>query len=71
MDEPGARAFADSLGFGYVYFPATLHPVTGRDFGNAVLSRFPIEDERKIVLPFLARVAAYAAGRRGRHDRRR
>lgn len=55
MDESGARAFADSLGFGYVYFPATLHPVTNREYGNAVLSRFPIESERKIILPFLAR----------------
>lgn len=55
MDEPGARAFADSLGFGYVYFPSTVHPVTGRDFGNAILSRYPIEDDRKILMPFLAR----------------
>jgi endonuclease/exonuclease/phosphatase family metal-dependent hydrolase len=55
MDEPGTRAFADSLGLGYVYFPSTLHPTTGRDFGNAVLSRYPIENERKIVLPFRAR----------------
>ena len=55
MDEPGAHAFADSLGFGYVYFPSTLHPATNRDFGNAVLSRYPIENERKIILPFLAR----------------
>ena len=55
MDEAGARAFADSLGFGYVYFPATLHPATNREFGNAVLSRYPIENERKIILPFLAR----------------
>jgi endonuclease/exonuclease/phosphatase family metal-dependent hydrolase len=49
------KAIADSLGFGYVYFPATLHPHTGRDFGNAVLSRYPIEDDNKIILPFLAR----------------
>lgn len=55
MDEAGAHAFADSLGFGYVYFPSTLHPATNRDFGNAVLSRYPIENERKIILPFLAR----------------
>lgn len=55
MDESGAHAFADSLGFGYVYFPATLHPVTKRDFGNAILSRYPIENARKIILPFLAR----------------
>ena len=55
MDEAGVKAIADSLGFGYVYFPATLHPVTGRDFGNAVVSRYPIEAGRKLILPFLAR----------------
>ena len=55
MDEPGAQAFADALGMGYVYYPSTRHPVTGRDFGNAILSRYPISDDRKIVLPHLAR----------------
>jgi endonuclease/exonuclease/phosphatase (EEP) superfamily protein YafD len=55
MDERGTREIADSLGFSYVYYPATLHPVTKRDFGNAILSRFPIEEDRKIVLPHLAR----------------
>ncbi len=55
MDERGAHAFADSLGFSYVYFPASLNPVTRRDFGNAILSRFPIEDAHKIILPHLGR----------------
>lgn len=55
MDPQGARAIADSLGFGYVYFPAMLDPVTKRDFGNAVLSRYPIESARKIILPHLGR----------------
>lgn len=55
MDEAGARAFADSLGLEYVYYPSTLHPQTLRDFGNAILSRFPISEDRKILLPHLAR----------------
>jgi len=55
MDEDGARRIADALGLEYVYYPSTLHPVTGRDFGNAILTRFPIGDDRKIVLPHLAR----------------
>ncbi|HEY2805171.1 MAG TPA: endonuclease/exonuclease/phosphatase family protein, partial [Gemmatimonadales bacterium] len=33
MDERGVKLIADSLGMGYVYYPATLHPHTGRDFG--------------------------------------
>ena len=55
MDEAGTRAVADGLGLGYVYYPSTRHPATHRDFGNAILSRYPIGDDRKIVLPHLAR----------------
>lgn len=55
MDEAGTREIADSLDYSFVYYPATLHPLTGRDFGNAVLSRFPIVEDEKIVLPHLAR----------------
>ena len=55
MDEAGTQEIADSLGFAYVYYPSTLHPVTKRDFGNAILTRLPIEEDRKIVLPHLAR----------------
>jgi len=33
----------------------TRAPVARKDFGCAILSRFPIEDDRKIMLPHLAR----------------
>jgi len=56
MDAPGTRQIADSLGLHYLYFPATIHPANDRDFGNAILSRWPIRDARKIVLPHLARI---------------
>jgi endonuclease/exonuclease/phosphatase family metal-dependent hydrolase len=39
----------------YVYYPATQHPKFGRDFGNAVLTRWPIVADRKLVLPHLGR----------------
>lgn len=55
MDERGTKIIADSLGMGYVFYPATRHWKTGRDFGNAILSRWPLQDDRKIVLPHLAR----------------
>ena len=55
MDEPGTRRIAAALGMAYVYYPATVHPGTGRDFGNAILSRWPITDDRKLILPRLAR----------------
>ena len=55
MDEPGTRAIAESLGMRYVYYPATVHPHTGRDFGDAILSRWPLVDDHKVILPHLGR----------------
>jgi len=45
-----ARA-AERLGGHYVYYPSMLHPVTGRNFGPAILSRWPIVDDGKVPLP--------------------
>jgi len=55
MDAPSTAAVAESLGLNWVYYPASLHPSTHRDFGNAVLSRWPITEDRKMILPHLAR----------------
>jgi endonuclease/exonuclease/phosphatase family metal-dependent hydrolase/protein tyrosine phosphatase (PTP) superfamily phosphohydrolase (DUF442 family) len=55
MDAPGTRRIAEALGLDYLYCPATVHPGAGHDFGNAILSRWPIRDGRKIILPHLAR----------------
>lgn len=52
MDEPGARRIAEGLGMHYVYYPATVHPATNRDFGNAILSRWPIVEDEKVLLPY-------------------
>jgi len=38
-----------------VYYPATFHPKFGRDFGNAVLSRWPIVGDHKVLLPHVGR----------------
>ncbi len=56
MDAPGATAIANALGLGYVYYPATVYPSTHRDFGEAVLSRWPIVADRRIVLPHRGRI---------------
>lgn len=53
MDELGTRRVAHALGMTYVYYPATYSLRTHRDFGNAVLSRWPIVDDAKILLPHL------------------
>lgn len=56
MDAIGTRLIADALGVHYVYYPAVLNIRTRRDFGNAVLSRWPIIDHERIVLPHPARL---------------
>jgi endonuclease/exonuclease/phosphatase family metal-dependent hydrolase len=53
MDEAGTRRVADAFGMSYVYYPATFSLKTHRDFGNAVLSRFPIVADSKVLLPHL------------------
>jgi endonuclease/exonuclease/phosphatase family metal-dependent hydrolase len=58
MDGEGTERVADALGFWYVYFPAIYHLRTHREFGNAVLSRWPIVEDRKILLPHTACAAA-------------
>lgn len=57
MDAPGTQRIAAALGMWYVYYPAIFHHRTGRDFGNAVLSRWPIVDDAKLVLPHASRYA--------------
>lgn len=51
MDEPGARLIADRLDLDVVYSAASVHPQTGREFGNAVLSRRPLREPGVVELP--------------------
>ncbi len=51
MDEVGVDRIARALKLNYAYYPATIHPATGRYFGPAVLSRWPIERSWKVMLP--------------------
>jgi endonuclease/exonuclease/phosphatase family metal-dependent hydrolase len=51
MDEVGTENLARALGYDYVYYPAAFHPTAGHDFGNAILSRLPIESDHKLILP--------------------
>jgi endonuclease/exonuclease/phosphatase family metal-dependent hydrolase len=51
MDDAGSEAMARALALNYVYYPAAVHPNTERDFGNAILARWPIEADAKLVLP--------------------
>lgn len=54
MDEPGTRAIGDSLRMHWIYYPASV--ARNHDFGNAILSCWPLEDDTKVLLPHKARI---------------
>ncbi len=51
MDEEGVQHIAHALGYNYVYYPAVIHPINKKDFGNAVLSKWTILNDQKIIIP--------------------
>jgi endonuclease/exonuclease/phosphatase family metal-dependent hydrolase len=51
MDAEGTERIARALEMNSIFFPGAIHPKTGRDFGNALLSPWPLEDARKVILP--------------------
>jgi len=51
MDEQGVDTLARSLGYNYIYFPASIHTHHDRNFGNAILTRWPISNAEKLILP--------------------
>jgi endonuclease/exonuclease/phosphatase family metal-dependent hydrolase len=61
MDEAGTERIARSLGLNYVYYPGSIHPTRHRYFGPAILTRWPIVESQKILLPYEAPI---------RHQRR-
>jgi endonuclease/exonuclease/phosphatase family metal-dependent hydrolase len=56
MDHDGTERIAQGLGYDFVYAPGSVHQKTGREFGNAILSPWPLRDEQTIRLPHQARV---------------
>lgn len=57
MDADGTQRIAKALRMWHVYYPAIYHRRSRNDFGNAVLSRFPIVEDAKLVLPRPSRYA--------------
>jgi endonuclease/exonuclease/phosphatase family metal-dependent hydrolase len=51
MDGLGVELIARALAVNHVYFPVSVHPLTCRDFGNAILSPWPLDLPRKVILP--------------------
>lgn len=57
MDATGTAKIASSLGMQFVYYPALFHRKAKKEFGNAVLARWPIVGDTKIRLPHGSRFA--------------
>jgi endonuclease/exonuclease/phosphatase family metal-dependent hydrolase len=51
MDELGVERIARALRLNYVYYPGSIHPTDHRYFGPALLSRWPIKESWKLILP--------------------
>lgn len=51
MDLDGVERIARALQMNYIYYPAVLHPINGKDFGNAILSQWPMYNDYKTILP--------------------
>jgi endonuclease/exonuclease/phosphatase family metal-dependent hydrolase len=74
MDEASTRRVAEAFGMSYVYYPGTFRLKLRKDFGNAILSRWPIIGDSKILLPHKGllggtqRIAVGATIRVGREE---
>jgi endonuclease/exonuclease/phosphatase (EEP) superfamily protein YafD len=51
MDEQGVALMAQALNANYVYYPASVHSYHNRNFGNAILTKWPIIEDEKLLLP--------------------
>jgi endonuclease/exonuclease/phosphatase family metal-dependent hydrolase len=54
MDEVGMEQIARDLKLNYVYYPAAIESTYHKNFGNAVLSCWPIVDAQKVILPHIS-----------------
>lgn len=54
MNEHGTEQMARDLRYNYIYYPACIHNFHGRNFGNAILSKWPLLNPEKVILPGLS-----------------
>lgn len=66
MNAEAVEFLASRLKYNFIYYPASIHTKHDKDYGNAILSRWPIKNPQKIILPYehpfrkLKRIAAVA-----------
>lgn len=51
MDNEGVDQMARALHMNAVYYAASMHPLSGKPFGPAILTPWPIEEGWKVLLP--------------------
>ncbi len=51
MTPRAVEQIATELGYGYIFYPAVMHPILRENFGNAVLSKWPIQYDQNIIFP--------------------
>ena len=52
MDDKGTDKIARALHMNALYYAASIHPVSQKPFGPAILSKWPIEEKWKLILPY-------------------
>jgi endonuclease/exonuclease/phosphatase (EEP) superfamily protein YafD len=56
IDEVGVERIARALKLNYAYYPSSIHPIDDKYYGPALLSRWPIEQSWKLILPHAGRI---------------
>jgi hypothetical protein len=51
IDAEGVETIAQRLRYNYVYYPAFFNRQHQKEFGNAILAKWPLSEPNKIVLP--------------------
>jgi endonuclease/exonuclease/phosphatase family metal-dependent hydrolase len=51
MDIHGVEKIAEHLECNFVYYPGSIHNLSHKDIGNAILSRWPMSDGKKMIFP--------------------
>jgi endonuclease/exonuclease/phosphatase family metal-dependent hydrolase len=51
MDPKGVNDIAHQFQYNFVYYPAALHSTHEKDFGNAILTKWPVKSYEKLILP--------------------
>lgn len=51
MTPQAVQIIAEGLELNYIFYPAVLHPILNANFGNAVLSKWPITYDQNVIFP--------------------